>query len=77
MSDHSSHPIPSTRGAVLPVGLAIAVATAPLLVALVGARVLASTAQNLGHWSEELFRGDRLPTINQPHPPTPNTSSPD
>jgi len=71
MSNHSSQAHSSSRQILLPVELAIAVTTAPLLVALVSARVLATTAQNLGQWSEELFRGDRLPTLT---PPTPNTS---
>ena len=52
-----------------PVELALALTTAPVLVALVGARVLASTVQNLGQWSEELFRGDRLPSLPPPTDP--------
>ncbi len=50
---------------------AIAVATVPTLAAIVGAKVLANAAQDLGDWSEELFRGDRLPALNlPPDPPT-------
>ncbi len=45
---------------------AIAVATAPTVIALVGAKLLADAAQEMGQWSEEVFRGDRLPILNIP-----------
>lgn len=78
MVDYTSeHQTPSRHrlGQVLPVQVAIGVATAPILAAFVGGRLLASAMHNLGQWSEELFRGDRLPSINSSPatPPTPNT----
>lgn len=48
----------------LPVQILIGLATAPLLAALVGGKLLASTLETVGHWSEELFRGDRLPPLS-------------
>jgi len=44
----------------------IGVATVPMLVALVGGKLLAEMSQDLGQWSEELFRGDRLPLLKTP-----------
>ncbi|HEY9625530.1 MAG TPA: hypothetical protein V6C78_34740 [Crinalium sp.] len=46
--------------------LLVSLATAPLLVVLVGSKVLAELMQNLGQSSEEVFRGDRLPVLNIP-----------
>lgn len=50
----------------LPVEFAIGLVTVPALITLVGVKALADTVQNLGQWSEELFRGDRLPVLNVP-----------
>lgn len=47
----------------------IGLATAPLLAALLGSKALAEAAQRIGQASEELFRGDRLPVLNQPISP--------
>jgi hypothetical protein len=52
----------------------VSVATAPLLVALVGSKVLAELVQKLGLASEEVFRGDRLPVLHMPI--TPDESDP-
>jgi hypothetical protein len=63
----------------LPVEVAIALTTAPLLIVLVGTKVLSNTMQDLGRWSEELFRGDRLPLLNlqSSSPPSSNTGQND
>lgn len=41
----------------------ISLMTGPLLVTLIGARVLSDALTQLGLASEELFRGERLPTL--------------
>jgi hypothetical protein len=46
-----------------PTGLLIALATGPVLVGLVGLRVVGGLVQQLSLQSEELLRGDRLPPI--------------
>jgi hypothetical protein len=57
----------------LPIELAVGLVTVPALVALVGAKVLTTAAHDLGRWSEEVFRGDRLPLLNIP-PSAPSDS---
>jgi hypothetical protein len=49
--------------------LLISLATAPLLVAMVGGRVLAHIMREVGQASEEIFRGDRLPILHMPTTP--------
>lgn len=44
----------------------VSVATVPMLIALVGSKVLAEVVQSLGLASEEVFRGDRLPVLHVP-----------
>lgn len=46
--------------------LLLSLAAAPLLLALVGGRVLTKAVQELGVFSEEIFRGDRLPVLHFP-----------
>lgn len=53
----------------IPTEILLSVATVPLLVALLGSKALAELLHSLGSASEEIFRGDRLPTLNQPAPP--------
>lgn len=43
--------------------LLLSLTTAPLLLALIGSRALAELAKEIGLASEEIFRGDRLPTL--------------
>lgn len=63
---------------IVPVELLISLATVPLVVGVVGAQALTQIAQELGQWSEEVFRGDRLPLLKFPsHPPSINTGDPD
>ncbi|XGV98476.1 MAG: hypothetical protein ACAF41_05980 [Leptolyngbya sp. BL-A-14] len=50
----------------VPPEILLSVATVPLLVALVGGRALAEGVRELGLFSEEIFRGDRLPVLNFP-----------
>ncbi|MEL7357934.1 MAG: hypothetical protein AAFN40_15365 [Cyanobacteria bacterium J06560_6] len=47
----------------LPVPIMVSVATAPLLALLVSGRWVAQGLIEMGTSSEELFRGDRLPTL--------------
>ena len=47
----------------LPPPLAISVITGPVLGLLVSGRMVAQALTQLGVSSEELFRGDRLPTL--------------
>jgi hypothetical protein len=44
----------------------LGLATAPLLVALVGARAATQFMMDLSRSSEEVFRGDRLPILDPP-----------
>jgi len=44
--------------------LLISLATAPLLIGLVGGKALAEVSQEIGKLAEEVFRGDRLPLLN-------------
>lgn len=46
----------------VPADLALVVGTIPLLAAVVGTRFIAQGLTELGQASEELFRGERLPT---------------
>ncbi|MEX0270387.1 hypothetical protein AB3R30_14680 [Leptolyngbyaceae cyanobacterium UHCC 1019] len=59
--------------------LLISLATAPLLIGLVGGKALAEVSQEIGKFAEEVFRGDRLPLLNLSNPPSPsvNTVNPD
>jgi hypothetical protein len=52
----------------LPVSIEVLVglATAPVLLVLIGGRVAAKVMQEMGEASEELFRGDRLPVLRSP-----------
>ncbi|UBF24416.1 hypothetical protein K9N68_22310 [Kovacikia minuta CCNUW1] len=50
----------------------LGLATAPLLVGLVGTKVVTQALRELGELSEEVFRGDRLPTLNFPSPADPH-----
>lgn len=43
--------------------MVISLMTGPLLVTLMGARALSEALTQLGLASEELFRGERLPTL--------------
>ncbi|MDX2245096.1 MAG: hypothetical protein NW224_30835 [Leptolyngbyaceae cyanobacterium bins.302] len=69
-----SIPEKSSHENLIAIELAIGLVTAPALIALVGAKVLAEASHSLGRWSEELFRGDRLPRLNVPPTPPPNPS---
>lgn len=44
-------------------GMWISLGAAPLLIALLGARAIATAMQEMGTASEEIFRGDRLPIL--------------
>lgn len=59
--------------------LLISLATAPLLISLVGGKALAAGSQEIGRFAEEIFRGDRLPLLNLSNPPSPSidTVNPD
>lgn len=56
----------STKSLVSP-ELLLSLATAPLLIVLVGSKVFTEAARELGLLSEEIFRGDRLPVLNVPN----------
>lgn len=55
----------------------LSLATVPLLAALLGSKALAEWGQELGQLSEEVFRGDRLPTIDFPTTHPANSESSD
>ncbi len=47
----------------VPISLLISLASAPLLAALISGRTAAHSLIQIGISSEEIFRGDRLPTL--------------
>jgi hypothetical protein len=47
-----------------PSDILLSLATLPLLIGLVSGRVLLHQMEDLGDWSQELLRGDRLPTLD-------------
>lgn len=55
----------------------VSLATGPLLLGVLGGKVLAEFIQEIGQASEEIFRGDRLPMLNLPVPATSNETHPD
>jgi hypothetical protein len=65
-SEQPASPVGSAPKALVPPELLLSLATAPLLVALVGSKVVAEVVRELGLLSEEIFRGDGLPVLNFP-----------
>jgi len=63
--DTSNQPTPPSSS-LLPAGLLLSLATGPVLVGIVGIKAVSLAVQEFGQWSEELFRGDRLPILNVP-----------
>jgi hypothetical protein len=61
----SSLPLPALE-------LLISLATAPLLIGLVGGKAIAEVSQEVGRFAEEVFRGDRLPLLNLSNPAMPS-----
>jgi hypothetical protein len=55
-----SHPNPKIPD------ILISLATPGVLLAALAGKVAAQSVQELGLWSEELLRGDRLPTLTNP-----------
>lgn len=55
----------------------ISLATAPLLLGLIGGKALAEAIREMGVLSEEIFRGDRLPLLNFPVNPEPHPDNPE
>ncbi|MEM8505949.1 MAG: hypothetical protein AAF716_22705 [Cyanobacteria bacterium P01_D01_bin.1] len=47
----------------LPIDIAIGLATLPMLAIVISSQLAAHALTQLGDSSEELFRGDRLPTL--------------
>ncbi len=54
------------------VNLLTSFSVAPLLVAVVGGRLAMQAIQQLGTASEEIFRGELLPSLRFPEPTHPN-----
>ncbi len=50
----------------------LSLATAPVLLALVGGKALTKAVYELSVFSEEIFRGDRLPVLHFPSTPASN-----
>ncbi|MEB3337840.1 MAG: hypothetical protein VKJ46_10280 [Leptolyngbyaceae bacterium] len=44
----------------------LSLSVAPLILGVLGGKAIANFLQEAGQMSEELFRGDRLPTLNFP-----------
>lgn len=56
----------SSSASKFPVDAALSLAIPPMLVGLMGAKMIAEAMLSLGQASEEVFRGDRLPVLNVP-----------
>lgn len=52
----------------VPTQILLSLSTFPLLLLLVGSKVLTKAIDELGQASEEIFRGDRLPILHIPKP---------
>lgn len=50
----------------IPQQILLQLSTGPLLVAMLGSKAIAETLQTIGQASEEVFRGDHLPTLKFP-----------
>jgi hypothetical protein len=70
MTAHSSPTRSAARSPLHLPDLLLGAATVPLLLGLVGAKVLSKLVQDAGQLSEEVFRGDRLPILTQPSVPS-------
>lgn len=78
MSSNTSSDQPTVQPQAKPPRLAsadllLSLATAPVLIGLVASKVIAETIRQAGVFSEEVFRGDRLPSLTfptsaDPHP---------
>lgn len=66
----AAKPTPTASASLSSTDLWLSLLTPPLLVGMVGLRTLADVLQQLGLASEELFRGDRLPSLTIAEPPT-------
>lgn len=73
-SSQVASPSVDKRAASLAPEILISLATAPVLALLVGGKALMEGVREVGVWSEEIFRGDRLPLLNSP---AKSNSSPD
>ncbi|MBD2258539.1 hypothetical protein [Pseudanabaena sp. FACHB-2040] len=69
MDSSRSPASPPAAASLKPADLWLSLLTPPLLVGIVGIRSLADALQQVGLASEELFRGDRLPSLTIPEPP--------
>ena len=50
--------------------LLLSLATGPVLLGLLGNKLINQLLPEIGLYSEEIFRGDRLPMLNFPQNPT-------
>lgn len=57
----------NSANTVNPANLLLSLATAPVLVALVGGRTVTHLILEISRASEEVFRGDRLPILDPPN----------
>ncbi|WP_346294000.1 hypothetical protein [Sphaerothrix gracilis] len=62
-SNQASRHQPANSFSLAP-NLLVSLATAPVLLGILGGRALGEFVQQLGLASEELFRGDRLPVLS-------------
>jgi hypothetical protein len=76
-SNSPPHSTSSAPKVVMPVDLLVSVATVPMVLGLVGTRVLFQVTQQLGQLSEEMFRGDRLPLLKFPNHSSPSIDTGD
>jgi len=64
----------STTGSQIPAQIWVSIATAPVLAGILGVQILGEWLQNAGRFSEEVFRGDRLPVLHFPPSPSEATT---
>ncbi|EAW37106.1 hypothetical protein [Lyngbya sp. PCC 8106] len=61
-------PDDETQGMKIPSDFLLSVATAPLMLVLMGGKFMSNTMLEMSRSSEAVFQGERLPVLNFPHP---------
>lgn len=62
----SDSPVSATPSVKIPSDLLLSVATTPLVLALMGGKVLSQAILEMSRSSESIFAGDRLPVLHFP-----------
>ena len=63
LTDLTDHPLYAAAGDLVRHPLWVGLVSVPVLISIAGGRQLAHSLDQLGTWGEEIFRGDRLPLL--------------